>query len=339
MLVAVIMMFIVLSYTGVAVLDISYNSRSISMETVENVKVQYLVETTVNKTLWRINSGVDSLINITEGGICTSWNDTSQVLTVTLDTLNTQTEIDLDLSQDTHFNRALASNETIVTNGYDSEIDAENRSRLFTFLPVVDMDYYMDNAVAIHTESFHKWEGGKGKGKSKGKGKADESDGDLVEGIHVFTGSFLEMKKLNLTNHTLVFTGEYIFFNDKNNIDAPVPADSADALPALVFTNPKNFFEVEAEGKKYNKEDVINGAIYTAGTIVLKKGELSGPIVGNVIRLEEGEDFVNEIKFNDTEYPEYYRWTKGFKNKEDYDWPKQIGRWKTKKWKRSNQSH
>ncbi|NQT63373.1 MAG: hypothetical protein HQ556_10485, partial [Candidatus Marinimicrobia bacterium] len=34
----------------------------------------------------------------------------------------------------------------------------------------------------------------------------------------------------------------------------------------------------------------------------------------------------------DAEHGDRYRWTKGFGNRSDYDWPKQIGRWKTTKW-------
>ena len=326
MLVAVLMIFVVFSFTGVAVLNVSYLSSITSAETVNNIRVQYATESSINEALWRINTGVDSLVNSDTDGVTTVWDPVSNILSVSVDKFQMETEILLDLSEDTHFDRALASDETITTNGYDTDIDPENRSRFFTFLPEVDLDYFTDNAVAIHNEYFHSWNGG-------GKHGDDE---DFEEGIHVFTGSFLELKNMDLHNHTLVFTGRFIFFTGNNNIDAPVPVDSADALPALVFTNSNNYFEIEAEGKHYNKEDKINGAIFTAGTIILKKGELSGPIVGNTISMEHGEDFSNHIKFKDTEHPEHYRWHKGFKNKKHYDWPKQIGRWKTKKWKKKH---
>jgi hypothetical protein len=320
------MIFVVFSFTGVAVLNVSYISSVSSAETVNNIKLQYAMESSVNESLWRMNNGPDSLINVEADGITTLFDPVLNVLSVKVDKFQMETEILLDLSEDTHFDRALASDETINTNGYETDIDDENRSRFFTFLPEVDLDYFTDNAVAIHTESFHRWDGG-------GKHKDDE---DFADGIHVFTGSFLEIKNMTLSNHTLVFTGRYILFKDRNNIDAPIPVDSADAMPALVFTNPDNFFEIDAEGKHYEKEDVINGAIYTAGTIILKKGQLSGPVVGNSISLQAGEDFQNHIDFKDTEHPHHYRWHKGFKGKKHYDWPKQIGRWKTKSWKKKH---
>ena len=322
MLVAVLMIFVVFSFTGVAVLNVSYISTVASTETINNIKLQYAMESSVNESLWRMNNGPDSLINVEADGITTLFDPVLNVLSVKVDKFQMETEILLDLSEDTHFDRALASDETINTNGNDVDADEENQSRFFSFMPEVDLDYFTDNAVAIHTENFHRWDGG-------GKHEDDE---DFDEGIHVFTGSFLEFKKMHLYNHTLVFTGRYILFSDDNEISAPVPVDSADALPALVFSNSDSYFEIEAEGKNYDKEDKINGAIYTAGTIILKKGELSGPIVGKTITMEHGEEYNNQIDFKDTEHPKHYRWTKGFKNKKHYDWPKQIGRWKTKKW-------
>ncbi|MBT3253156.1 MAG: hypothetical protein HN364_03790 [Candidatus Marinimicrobia bacterium] len=326
MLVAVLMIFVVFSFTGVAVLNVSYISTVASTETINNIKLQYAMESSVNESLWRMNNGPDSLINVEADGITTLFDPVLNVLSVKVDKFQMETEILLDLSEDTHFDRALASDETINTNGNDVDADEENQSRFFSFMPEVDLDYFTDNAVAIHTENFHRWDGG-------GKHEDDE---DFDEGIHVFTGSFLEFKKMHLYNHTLVFTGRYILFSDDNEISAPVPVDSADALPALVFSNSDSYFEIEAEGKNYDKEDKINGAIYTAGTIILKKGELSGPIVGKTITMEHGEEYNNQIDFKDTEHPKHYRWTKGFKHKKHYDWPKQIGRWKTKKWKKKH---
>jgi len=329
MLVAVLMIFVVFSFTGVAVLDISYQSQSTSMETIQNIKMQYRVESQVNKTLWRINSGSDSLVTETSDGITTLWDATTNILSVNVDLFEMEAEILLDLNEDTHFDRALASDSTINTDSNVTGIDVENRQRYFTFMPEVDLAYFTDNAVAVHTENSFSWDGG---GKS-------EDDEDFAAGIHVFTGSDLELKSMTLNNMTLVFTGTNIYFDSENIIVAPVPVDSAEAMPALVFTNPDNYFEIEAEGKSYDKQDIISGAIYTAGTVVLKKGVLSGPIVGKSILMQDGLLDANFITFMDTENPDYYRWTKGFKNKKHYDWPKQLGKWKTKKWRKKKHHH
>lgn len=326
MLIAVLMIFVVFSFTGVAVLNVAYLSSASSAETANNIKLQYAMESTINQSLWRINNGPDSLINMNSDGIETLFDPVLNTLCVKIDKFQMEGEIELNLSEDTHFDRAMASDETISTNGNDPDVDDENQSRNFNFMPEVDLEYFMDNAVAIHGEWLHRWDGD----------SEHEDDEAFAEGIHVFTGSFIELRDMNLSNCTLVFTGRGILFSNSNTINAPIPADSANALPALVFTNPNNYFLVAAEGSQHDKEDVINGAIYTAGTIILKKGELSGPIVGRTISLEDGIGYSNNIRFRDSEHPWFYRWTKGFKNKNHYDWPKQIGRWKTTKWQRKH---
>jgi len=74
MLVAVIMIFVVFSFTGVAVLNVSYLSSSSSIETIHNIKLQHEMESSINEALWIINSGTDSLVNVSSDGITTLWN-------------------------------------------------------------------------------------------------------------------------------------------------------------------------------------------------------------------------------------------------------------------------
>ena len=316
------MIFVVFSFTGVAVMNVSFVSSQQSAQTKQNIINQYQAESTVNQALWRINNGVDSLASFVDGPTISVYDTVNNILTIKVDQFEMEQEISLDLSEDTHFNRALASDEEITTNGYDTGYEEENRERVFPFMPEADLNFFMDNAVEVHNENWKQWNGGSN----------HEDDEDFAEGIHVFTGSFISLKNMNLNNCTLVFTGIFVGFEHSNVITAPTPIDSADAMPALVFTNPWNWFVVNAEGDHYDKEDKISGAIYTAGTIILKKGELTGPIVGKVISLQAGNNYVNEIDFLDSEFPEYYRWTKGFKDRKHYDWPKQIGRWRHNKW-------
>ena len=179
MLVAVLMIFVVFSYTSVAVLHISNLSSSTSGEIVNSIKLQYAMESSVNKTLWRINNSPDSLVNMNADGITTVWDASNQVLSVNINKFEMETELLLDLSGDTHFDRALAADETIE----------------------------------------------------------------------------------------------------------------------------------------------------------MKNGQFSGPIVGNSISLQPGEDFENHINFRDAEHPHHFRCHKGFKSKKHYDRPEQIGRWNTKTWK------
>ncbi len=318
MLVAVLMLFVVFSFTGVAVLNVSYLSSATSQETVNNIKLQYAMESSVNESLWRINTGTDSLVNNTVDGITTVWDASSNVLSVNVDMFEMESEILLDLSEDTHFDRSISAVEEIVDNGNTVNADEERQSRSFDFLPEVDLQYFLDNAVAIHNQSWHEW----------------DTEDLTEEGIHVFTGSLITLRDIELDNSTLVFTGRHVFLRGENVIRAPLPVDSLDADPAIVFTNPRtNFYVSEGWNRWGHNEspgDHIEGAIYCAGNIYLRNGTLTGPIVGKMVSLDD------QFNFLDTEYNTYYRWTKGFGHKHNYDWPKQIGRWKHSKWNRKH---
>ncbi|MEA3287324.1 MAG: hypothetical protein U9Q77_08105 [Candidatus Marinimicrobia bacterium] len=313
MLVAVIMVFVVFSFTGVAVLNISYLSSSTSMETVNNIKLQYTVESSINKALWKINSGVDSLVNFSSDGVTAIWDSTTQVLSVNVDRFQMESEILLDLSEDTHFDRGIAAEESIDLDGNNDGLSDEHRARGgFGFLPQVDMDYFNDNAVEIHTDNW----------------KTFDAADLTTEGIHIFTGNFIAIEDITLNNSTLVFTGFMVFFKGDNYITAP-PADSTGALPALVFTHPWQSFDLYSPAGN----ETILGAIYCKQTIFLRNGTVSGPIVGRIVSMSNNFDFL------DTENNDYYQWTHGFGERSHYDWPKQIGRWRINKWaKKSIQS-
>ena len=129
MLVAVIMIFVVFSFTGVAVLDLSTNSSIAALETLNNIEVQYEVESAVNEALWLINTDADSLVNSDVDGITTVWNDSSQVLSITVDKFEIESEVLLDLSEDTHFDRGIAASEGISLHDYDPGLSQAHQLR------------------------------------------------------------------------------------------------------------------------------------------------------------------------------------------------------------------
>jgi len=305
MLVAVIMLFLVLSFTGVAVLDIAQNSSDLSMNTVKNIKVQYVMESAVNKSLWKINSGVDSLVNTSGDGYTCSYDSTSGLLTVTTDTLDIVSEVQIDLSEDTHFDRGIAAEETINLEGGNVTWSEDHAVREgFGFLPDVDLDYFMDNAVTVHSQNFYSY-----------------NNLTLEDGIHVFTGSLITLSNITLESGTLVFTGRFIIFGGNNNISAP-GTDSLNVDPALVFTNPKQSFILHGAGG----EDTIRGAIYCARNITLIDGNITGPVIAKKVFINDDFDLL------DVDNAHYFGWNRGFGERSDYDWPKQISRWKTTRW-------
>ncbi|MCF7808139.1 MAG: hypothetical protein K9M49_08510 [Candidatus Marinimicrobia bacterium] len=303
MLVAVIMSFLVLSFTGVAVLEVANTSRTVSNQTIQNIKLQFALETAVNEALWRINCGVDSLVNLDENGVLCVWDSTDLVLTVSVNDGKYESEVELDLSDDTHFDHSLASSNFIEFNGYDAGLTKQKQSRVFTFLPQADYEYFETHSVETHNGNYNSW----------------KEDFLAQEGIHIFTGNNLLLTDINITNSTLVFTGKNIFFSGSNTLTAPAPLDSASALPALVFTNPDANLHL-ASG------DHIEGAIFCAGEISIEGSTLTGPIVGKTISLHA------DLNLLETEYSQFYGWALGFGAVDEYDWPKQIGRWTSTTW-------
>lgn len=303
MLVAVIATFLVLSFTAVAVLEVANTSRIVSNQTVDNIKLQFALETAVNEALWRINCGADSLVNIDQDGVLCVWDSAEQVLTVNVSDGTHESEVELDLSDDIHFERGLASTNIIEFNGHDAGISKKHRSRVFTFLPNADFEYFENNAVKEHNGNQNSW-------------KEDYLD---QQGIHIFAGNNLVLDDINMSNSTLVFTGKNITLDESMHISAPIPVDSASALPALVFTNPEANLSL-------NEGAFIEGAIFCAGRITIDNAILTGPIVGETIILYD------DLELLDTEYSEYYGWALGFGAVDEYDWPKQIGRWTSTTW-------
>ena len=299
------MIFTIFSFTGVAVLNVSYLSNSNSMDTINNIKLQYATESSINEALWRINTGVDSLVNTNVEGIATIWDPTLNILSVNVDKFEMESEILLDLSDDTHFDRGIAAEETVDLDGYDPGLDTDQQVRgNFDFLPEVDIQYFLDNATTIHTESFKLWR-----------------DNTFPDGIHVFTGSYLTIEDIRLTSGTLVFTGHHVRFWGNNVINAPL-GDSTSTNAAVIFTHEYQDFEIYSS----NAGETITGAIFCKGDITLWNGNISGPILGKNVSLR------NNFNLGDTENLNRFRWTKGFGHRDSYDWPKQIGRWKTNKW-------
>jgi len=309
MLVAVLMIFTIFSFTGVAVLNVSYLSNSNSMETVNNIKLQYATESSINEALWRINSGVDSLVNSNVDGITTAWNPVSQVLSVNVDKFQMESAIVLDLSADTHFDRAIAAQGTVDTSAYTVSTDEDHQVRGdFDFLPEADLQYFLDNAVKVHNESWKVWE-----------------NKTFEDGIHVFTGNYIALDDIEISSGTLVFTGHHVSFWGDNQITAAA-GDTSSTEAALIFTNPNQDFDVYS----HHGDETIIGAIYCKGDVSVYNGNISGPIIGRNVTMASNQNIL------DHDHSDRYRWTKGFGNKEDYDWPKQIGRWITKKWQKKH---
>ena len=294
MLAAVLTLFFVFTFTGVAVLDLSSFTALENQDAVQSLKNQYNVESAVNVALWKINN-VDSLAEYSDGYVTVAYDTTDMELVVGVDRYDKNYEVAVDLSEDHHFNRGIAARDSIIWNGHSAGLNDDRKHRKFNFLPEADLDYYLDNAVAVHSENFHTY-----------------SDDTLAPGIHVFTGSFISLENIKVQG-TLVFTGRYVWLLGGNEVEAPVSAENSYA--ALVFTNDKQSTNLT--------DDEIKGPIYAKNKVRIHgNAKLSGPVVARTVELED------DINILDDENPQYYKWNNGFGNHSDYTWPKHIGRWR-----------
>jgi hypothetical protein len=293
MLAAVLSLFMIFSFTGVAALNLSSFTAMETQDAVQTMKNQYSVESALNVALWRINASGGQVSNFTDGPVSAEWDSLTNELSVSIDRYDKQLTIDVYLGEDHHFNHALSATDSIDFGGNDVDMDTEPRD--FTFLPIVDMDYWNSRAVQVHNHTW--W---------------SLSNQTLTPGVHIFNGNWMWIEDVTLEG-TAIFTGRFIFFLGENNITAP--ADSLTSDPALVFTNDRNVV--------YLNNDNIYGAIYSAGRIILQGGNISGPVTGKVINIQ------HSYSFWDTENRHFYKWTRGFGDYSSYNWPKNIGRWRT----------
>ncbi|MBC8376407.1 MAG: hypothetical protein H8E26_10210 [FCB group bacterium] len=303
MLVAVLILFIVFSFTSVADLSVSLASNSGSMESARNIKQQYEMESSINEALWRINSGADELVNLKADGVTIAWDSEKYLLSIGTENRQRESEIQLDLTESTPFSSAIASRTPIQTNGYFADVEEEHPVQQVDLIPTVDPAYFIINRAFIHHGDQTTW-----------------SKKDLqIEGIHIFLGNSVEISGLDLENSTLLFLGDDITFRGSNTIKAPAPVDSLPAVPAVVFMNPHTKFTL-----RYGTH--VEGAVFCAGHLDIENAALTGPVLANSVTLTGNVDFRDDL------HSDYYRWNMGFGNQHDYDWPKHVGRWRSVKW-------
>lgn len=294
---------IIFSLTGLGVLQIAQFVQLDSQLASHHIENDLEIDSYVNIALWRLNAGADTLASFSSGGVSCIYDTTAMELVVTTSSHSISTSMRLPLEEDYHFQRALGSQNSIIMYSYSINESSEHRPREnFEFLPEVDEAYWLtvaDSVYADESRLFH--------------------DSDLIEGILVFTGNDVKFEGIDLENTTMVFTGHGdIDFRKSNTLKAAY-TDST-IFPALVFTDSTSIFFIN---EWFFWKDHIEGAIYSTGNIILRLGELSGPVVARNISLWQ------DMNFLDDQYPQYYGWPEGFGEYDSYDWPKQIVSWKS----------
>ncbi|MBT4421144.1 MAG: hypothetical protein HOG76_11910 [Candidatus Marinimicrobia bacterium] len=291
---------VIFSATGLGVLNLATIVNLDTQAAVQTVQDQVEVESFANVALWRVNVGGDSLGNFTVGDISATYDSTTMKLSI-MKTIDDETiGLILDLEEDSHFKRGIATKYWIDYNNRDPHVEPIHQLRDdIGFLPSIDWQYFVDNADAVHYTWFKDYE-----------------QDDLVEGINIFYCDYIDIEDVYLENTTLVFTGVNAELKDDVYISAPIIGGSP--LPAIVLTNPYSDIHFD-QGRDHDLR--IEGAIFSNGHVRLHEGTFTGPVVSRTARMCEDIDML------DDQYPEYYEWNLGFGLYEDYDWPKQIQEW------------
>jgi hypothetical protein len=299
-IVAIMITAVIFSATGLGVLNLATIVNLDTQNAVQTVQDQVEVESFANVAMWRVNAGGDNLGNFTAGNVSSAYDSTLKRLTVIKTSDGETNGLVLDLEEDSHFKRAVATQYGIDFNGGKTtgeEPIHQLRSDM-KFLPQVDMDYFIANAAnQVWGSSMH------------------IHDEDVVEGINVYYGNHLTIHNVEAENATLVFVGWDIEFDGDVKIVAPVINDQP--LPALVFTGQSDTHINQGSGDEIH----IEGAIYSTNHVRLHEGTFTGPVVARTARI------CRDIDMIDDEGSDYYQWNLGFGNYEDYDWPKQIQEW------------
>ena len=299
-IVAIMITAIIFSATGLGVLNLAQLVNVDTQKAVQSLEDQMELESSTNLALWRLNAGADSLATYTEGDFSSTYDSVGLQLTLSLTTADGDEGFVLQMEEDDHFEHAIATSEYFHSGSRTIGEEAEHEPReTFGFLPTADLTFWYSVADSVYTDNSKTYH-----------------DGDLPEGILIFEGNNIQFQDITLTGSTMIFTGYGIDFWKTNRVTAY--SDGSNIYPALVFTDTTTFWINEFF---FNRQDYIKGAIVSHGDIVLRKGELTGPVIARNVFLYRNMNFI------DDQYPQYYTWPMGFGAYDEYDWPKQIALW------------
>lgn len=290
--------FLVFSITGMAILTYSAQARLNVQNHVHNIQNQYAVESTLNKALWRINNGSDSLANFEENGVIASYIDSNQTLSVSTNRWDQPVQISVEIIKDYPFNHGVAVLVDQDTSKFSVTTLPDHGMRIFASLPSIDTSYYLQNAVQIYTSGTTNF------------------DDTLVSGIHYVQGGTVFLKNGAYLEGSLVVMGKLKVVGTNVSLNAVTDSNGV-YIPALIVVD-------SSADISSNPGIEIKGAIFSTGPFDIKGGNLTGPLVGSSIV------FTKNLIINDEANEKYYCWPPGFGDRNSYNWPKQI---KKRTWK------
>jgi len=290
--------FLVFSIAGLAVLTFSARVRIDIQKQVHKIKNQYALESVLNKAIWRLNNLPDSLANFLDNGVIAAFDDTLKTLSVETERWSQPLSLTVEVMKDYPFNHGVAVLVEQDTSKFSVTTLPGHRMRIFSALPEIDSDYFMDNAVQVYTS-----------------GTTTFND-TLESGIHYVSGGTVFLKNGAYLEGTLVIMGKLKVVG--TTVCLISGKDSRGVhLPALIVAD-------SSADISSNPGITIKGAVFSSGIFDIKGGNLTGPLVGSSII------FNNNLVINDEADEKYYEWPSGFGDLNSYDWPQMI---KKRSWK------
>lgn len=286
-LVIAMVYFVIFSLAGMAALSMAAHFRIESVKSKQARTIDITIESVLNEALFRLNAGPDSLANFSRDGVTASYDETTQILTLS----GYGKSLTVALEDMHPFNHGVAFRDDIDTSSYSVTLLEGHGIRQFPFLPQVDTSYYMSNAVAVYNEANV------------------DFDSVMTPGIH-FVQKNVFLKQGASLQGTLVVMGKLKVVGTDVTLQA-IPDTNGVYLPALIVAD-------STADISTTPGIIIRGPIYSSGPFDMKGGTLTGPLVGVDISLSQ------KLDINDLANEKYYNYPPGFGDVTAYDWPKRI---------------
>ncbi|MEA3499634.1 MAG: pilus assembly PilX N-terminal domain-containing protein [Candidatus Marinimicrobia bacterium] len=284
----VLIFFLVMTIIGVAFLTMASQEASLFEKQLDKTKAFRIAESGINIALWRINSGPDLYGSFSNDSLSVTYDSTAMILSSTGISGSHQQTISVNLFIDSPFNHIISYTNTLIEQSYSLNNTPGHEEETFDELPVIDLSHYIYIADNIYySDTTFK--------------------NTTLNGINFIFGNVTIKNDVKVYG-TVVATGS-IKFIAQVEIYAQQMPDTTTYYPALVAADTAHAVDSEIYGAP---NVTIKGAIYCNGSVGIKGGEITGPIVAKDITLS------NNAVITDEGSEKYYLYPPGFGN-EDYN--------------------
>lgn len=286
---AMAMIFTVaLTISGLAFLKMGEDEVISVKRQMDKIQALHLAEGGIRRALWRMERLPESewttwaTFSDTNGtgAVETVYDSTSMVLTSTATIGKVVRTVMIEVEVDRPTDHIVAYTSGLIVHGSSGTFSSPDTVQ-FDALPTVDLDYYRNLASYVY-----------GRPDSLVTKKFDTTLGD---GIHFVYGD-ADIKTGTQLNGTIVATGTIRFYGETTINAQQVPLESPyypAYYPAVIGASAA---ESSVEGGSPNL--VINGMLYSAGSVDLNPVEINGPIVAPLVELSGSFDLTYDERYS-----------------------------------------